>query len=389
MHVRPAVLALAIAAPAVVVTYAKSSSDVPAAPTITIHPATYGMRVAPVALQSAGVMHFGPDGVLFVADSRNAAIYAIDVADQTRDTSTSGLRLRDVDAHIATALGTTKDQIRIRDMAVHPASQAVYFAIAKGMGEGATPVLVRVAKGPGNPVTVVSLDNIRHSRAAIPDAAAPEERNQWGQSKRQLSVTDLALSDGELYVAGLSNARFASSLRRIPYPFREGIETSAVEIYHTAHDKWETASPIETLLPITLAGQPSVLAAYSCSPLAVFSRAALRNEKHIKGKTVAELGGGNRPFDMTRYVNAKGKEYILIANSDRTLMRVDPSEVASAAEMKTPVTQAWQPAGVGYLPVAEVGVMQLDLLNKNHVLILKRDTESGSIELQTLDLKWL
>ena len=41
--------------------------------------------------------------------------------------------------------------------------------------------------------------------------------------------------------------------------------------------------------------------------------------------------------------------------------------------MTTSVKQAWQPAGVGYLPVAIVGVLQLDNYNANNVVMLKRD----------------
>src|SRR5918999_1801105 len=60
------------------------TSNLTAAPTAA---ATYGMRVAPIQLQSAGVMHFAADGILFLADSRAGAVYAIAVAEQHRDTS--------------------------------------------------------------------------------------------------------------------------------------------------------------------------------------------------------------------------------------------------------------------------------------------------------------
>jgi hypothetical protein len=92
---------------------------------------------------------------------------------------------------------------------------------------------------------------------------------------------------------------------------------------------------------------------------------------------------------MIRYTNAKGKEYILVANSNRTLTRLDPVELAAANAMTSSVTQAWQPAGVGYLPVAVVGVLQLDNFNANNVVMLKRDIESGSLDVVSETMRWL
>src|SRR5687768_10450664 len=88
-------------------------------------PGTAGMHVGAIQLQSAGVMHFSGDGTLFLADPRGAAVYAIDVADSHRDTSRTGVRIDDVDVKIASALGTTRDQIRIVDMVAHPTSQSL------------------------------------------------------------------------------------------------------------------------------------------------------------------------------------------------------------------------------------------------------------------------
>ena len=351
-------------------------------------PNAAGMRFGAVQLQSAGVMHFADDGTLFLADPRGAAIYAIDVADAGRDTSRTGVRIDDVDGKISAALGTTRDQIRIVDMAAHPKSQTLYFSLTRGRGNDAVPVLVSVTKVEET-VTVLPLENIRHSRADIPNAPSMEKKTPWGASQRSFSVTDIALVDGEVYVAGLGNEEFASTLRRLPYPFAGKGSATTVEMYHTSHDKYETASPIESFVPITLAGTPSLVAGYGCSPIVTVSREALADKKHIRGKTVAELGGGNRPFDMVRYTNGKGKEYILIANSNRTLTRMDPVEIAAAKGMTTSVKQAWEPAGVGYLPVAVVGVLQLDNYNAGNVVMLQRNIETGSLNVVSQNLNWL
>jgi hypothetical protein len=350
--------------------------------------ASYGMRVAAIQLQSAGVMHFAPDGILFLADSRAGAVYAIDVAEQHRDTSATLVRIDDVDQKIAAALGTTRDQIRVHDMVAHPLSQSLYFSLTRGRGDAAVPVVVSVTKV-DEKVTVLPLENIRHARAALDDAPALDKKTPWGASQRTMTITDLALVDGEVYVAGLSNEEFASALRRLPYPFGRAPARTTVEIYHTSHDRWETAAPIESFLPIALDGKPSLLAGYGCSPIVVFNRVDFASKRHLRGKTVSELGGGNRPFDMIRYVNPAGKEYVLVANSDRTLMRLDPAAIAAAPEMTTSVKQAYEPAGVGYLPVASFGVLQLDNYNRAGVVLLQRDREDGGLDVVSRNFRWL
>lgn len=368
------------------------SDAAPVPATVDPAPDARGMRVAPVTLKSAGVMSFTADGTLLLADPSAATVYAIDVADAGHDTSVSGVRVDDVDGKIAAALGTTRDELRVVDMVAHPKSQTLYFSLTRGRGDAAVPLLVSVTKVEET-VTVLPLESIRHASAQLGDAPAPDAKTPWGQPKRTLSITDLALVDNEVYVAGLSNEEFSSTLRRLPYPFvaNEGKKAAAttVEIYHTSHDKYETASPIESFLPITLAGRPSLLAGYGCSPIATFTRSELAGARHLRGKTIAELGGGNRPFDMIAYKNADGRDFVLIANSDRTLTRFDVSEVAAAPALQTPVKQAYQPAGVEYLPIASFGVVQLDDYNAGHVVVLKRNRDSGALEVASLQKKWM
>lgn len=350
--------------------------------------AASAMHMGAVALQSAGVMSFSQDGTLFLADPAGSAIYAIDVADKFRDDTKTGVKIDNVDVKIAAALGTTRDDIHIVDMVAHPISQTLYFSLTRGKGNSAVPLLVSVTKA-DEKVTLLPLDNIRHARGEIPNPPGADQKTSWGAPRRSFAVTDIALVDNELYVAGLGNEEFASTLRRIPYPFSGKAASTTVEMYHTSHNRYETASPIETFVPITLAGQPSLVAGYGCSPIVTVPRSELGDHKHVRGKTVAELGGGNRPFDMVRYTNSKGKEYILIANSNRTLTRMDPEAIATAKGMTTSVEQAWEPAGVSYLPVAIVGVLQLDNYNANNLVMLKRDIENGSLDVASLQLSWL
>jgi len=347
---------------------------------------TYSMRLAPLQLRSIGVMTFGSDGILYVADSRAGALYAVDLGDAERDTSGTGITVKCVDAQIASVLGTSKDDIRIHDMVANPLSQTVYFSVTRGRGDLAVPMLVRLTKR-DKQFSVVSLDMIRHARLELPDAASRDTTMPWEGFPRSFTMTHLAVGNGELYVAGLSNEEFKSTLRRVKLPFGQGAVTTKVEIFHTSHNRFETASPIESLLPVTLGGRSLVLASYTCSPLVVFDRDALSGSGVVRGKTVAELGGGNRPFDMIAYKSPKdGKQYMMIANSHRTLMRFNLADIAAAPGMTTAVTQAYQPGGVSYLPVASYGVLELDNYTAHNVIVLDRNPADGSLDLETVGL---
>ena len=358
------------------------------APPSPDEPDALGMRVAALELQSAGAMAFGPDGTLFLADSRAGQLHAVAVADPgTSALPANRVLADDLDRKVAEALGTTRDQVRFRDMAVHPQSRNIYFTVARA-GEDDVETAVALVRVSGrSAVEVLDLTRIRHSSIALPAAPSRDAKTPWGQPQWVLSVTDLSFVDGQLWVAGLSNEQFASALRRVPFPFAAA-ELTTVEIYHTSHDKYETASPITAFLPLTLEGRPIILAGYGCSPIATFSRAELAKGGHVRGRTVAELGGGSRPVDMIRFEH-EGKERIIIANSDRTLMRIDPADIAAAPAMTTPVGQAYEPAGVKYLPVASAGIMQLDDFTAESVVVLQRDLESGAVHLMAMQKRWL
>ena len=276
----------------------------------------YGLEPGTPELQSTGPITFGPDGILFVADSQQAAIFAI----ATDDTAAPGgpISIDGVDARLAAFLGCARADLTIRDLAVHPTSEAVYFSVTRGTGESAMPVLLRLAAD--GAVSEVALEGVPFSRATLQDApAADDERTEVRvladddhgsdvyesasgfrlqldkEPLRTVTVTDMAYTDGTLLVAGASNEEFASTLRRIPFPFRDAGSTTGLEIFHVSHGKWETHSPIRTFVPF---GDQSVLASYTCTPVVHFSLSDLQAGARATGRTVAELGSMNTPVDM-------------------------------------------------------------------------------------------
>jgi hypothetical protein len=342
---------------------------------------TAGMTEGKVALKSAGPITFGPDGILFIADTKSAAIVAIATGD-TKAGAGKAVKVDGINTKVAALLGTAADQILIADLAVNPASQTPYLAVTRGRGAGATPVLVRV-KGDGS-LEVVSLDKVKHARAELPDA--PVEGVQGDGKKqsnpRQESITDLAFLEDRVLVAGLSNEEFSSTLRAIPFPFQKIANGTSVEIYHGAHGKFETRSPIRTFVPFMVGKEPQLLAAYTCTPLVQFPISELKPGAKIKGKTIAELGNRNRPLDMIVY-KKDGKDWLLLANSARGVMKITTDDMVNAESITTPVPGI---KGTKYETIeAWKGVEQLDKLDANNALVIRKG-EGDALNLESLPL---
>ena len=108
-------------------------------------------------------------------------------------------------------------------------------------------------------------------------------------------------------MAGLSNEEFASNLRALEYPFKDAGKGAAVEIFHGAHGRLETRSPVRTFAAFNIGDEPYVLAAYTCTPLVKFPLKDLAPGTKVTGTTIAELGNRNRPLDMIVYEKEEEK----------------------------------------------------------------------------------
>jgi hypothetical protein len=341
-----------------------------------------GMKQGKAEFKSMGPLAFGPDGILFVADTKSAAITAIATDDSAAKSGAKELKVEGINQKLAALLGTTADQVLIDDMAVNPASRNVYLAVSRGRGPDAAPVLVRV-KGDGQP-ELVSLDSVKFSRAELPDAPVDGVVGQGNRQSnpRRESITDVAFLEDRVLIAGLSNEEFASTLRAIPFPFKTVANGTSVEIYHGAHGKFETRSPIRTFVPFKVGNEPHLLAAYTCTPLVQFPLSELKPGAKIKGKTIAELGNRNRPLDMIVYQKG-GKDYLLLANSSRGIMKINTDSIEKAESITDKVDDK---KGVGYETIeAWKGIDQLDRLDAQHAVVLRRG-EAGSLNLESLPL---
>lgn len=323
--------------------------------------------------KSAGPLAFGPKGVVFLADSQGAAIFAVDTADTQADSAGGSLKVEGIDEKVAALLGTTTKGIVITDLAVNPASGKAYLTVSRGKGPDAAPVLVRVDRA-GKP-EIVSLEGVAFAKASLPNPPTKE------RAKNE-SITDLAFVDGRVFIAGLSNEEFASRLLSVPFPFADASKGTSVEIYHGAHGKFETGSPVRTFASYQVKGEPYLLAAYTCTPLVKLPVAQLKPGAHVKGTTIAELGNHNKPLDLLVY-QKDGKDFLLLTNSSRGVMKIPTDKVETQEGITKKVAET---DGIAYEKIENLkGVTQLDGLDKDHALILVQ-TPSGAQNLETIAL---
>jgi len=345
---------------------------------------TADMKQGNPELKSAGQLAFGPEGILFVADTKAAAIVAIATGDTASASNAKPLKIEGINQKIAGLLGTTADQITIHDMAVNPLSQSTYLAVSRGRGPDAAPVLVRVKAG--GQVEMVAFDKMSFSRADLPDAPVDGVVGEGNRQSnpRQESITDIAFLEDRVLIAGLSNEEFASTLRAIPFPFKKVANGTSVEIYHGAHGRFETRSPVRTFVPFNIGNEPHLLAAYTCTPLVSIPMSDLKPGAKVKGKTIAELGNRNRPLDMIVY-KKDGKDFLLMANSSRGVMKISTDHIEKAEGITDPVKDGAK-KGLTYETVESwKDIDQLDRLDSEHAVVLRR-AEGGSLNLETLHL---
>ena len=325
-------------------------------------------------IKSISTLAFGPEGILFIGDPQAAAIFAVDTGDTKASDAKGALTLPNVNEKVASLLGIESKQLRFNDLAVNPASTNAYLAVMRGSGKEATPVLLRVDRGTSK-ISEVALKDVKFARVALPNAK---------NTQRQEAITCMAYLKGKLYVAGLSNEEFASTLRAIPFPFTEANKGAGIEIYHGAHGKFETRSPVRTFTPFEIKGETHLLAAYTCTPLVKIPVSELKPGARVKGTTVAELGNRNNPLDMVVYEKG-GKTFLLVANSARGVMKVT-TEGIDAIEAITKPVRGGGTAGLTYDKISDLkGVEQLAKLDDTHALILVRG-EGGALKLDTIAL---
>jgi hypothetical protein len=330
------------------------------------------LPVGKVPLTSAGPLAFGPDGILFVADSAGAQIVAIDTKD-TKPASKASINVEGVDAKIAALVGVPADQIVINDVVVNPISRNAYVSASRGKGPDAAPLIARV-ETTGN-VNMLSLDSAPNQEVSLVDAPQPNANAR--QNQRMQTITDMNYVNGNLMVAGLSNEEWSSALRSIPFPFKSAEKGATLQIWHSSHGRYETQSPIRTFVPYSISGQQYVLAAYTCTPLVKIPVSELKPGAQVKGAEIADLGAGNQPLDMVPY-KKDGHDYILIANTSFGVVKLKADKIETYPTISEP--QRTDVAGVPYDKVSGLeNVQHITALDSSNVLVMTGHPGSGPV----------
>ncbi len=358
-----------------------------AATILAVNPATaadhYGLEPQPLKLASAGPLAFGPDGILFVGDPQAATVHAIDTKayrpSAAVDPQQAKYEIADVRAALAKTAGGEAADINVVDMAIDHEAGTLLLSITVGD----QPALASV--NTDGEAKLINLDKVLAASRTLADA--PEDKvtgeGRRASNKRLESITDLAYADGAVLVSGLGGDSPLSTVREIPFPFRDEASSANIEIYHAAHGRSEDYAAIRAFIPINIDGKPSLLAGFTCTPLVRFSLDSLQAGAKVRGTTVAELGNRNRPLDMIIY-DRDGKTFMLVTNTARGVMKIDTANVANQEELTEPV----RGGGTAGLPFEQVdsltGVVQLAKLGDAHGVIM---TESdGKLALSTIEL---
>ncbi len=335
-------------------------------------------------VRSVGAMTFVDADTIAIADWRGGEIHALRLPPPAIVTP-KPFNLRNVSAPIARALSTQADRLVFEDLAFRPGAELAYITVS--ISGGATPKPALVSIDADGKVGVVDLRRTPHTSVAITNPPAVDKRLWRDVPAASITVTDMVFRDGKLYVAGLSNASFASTLRIYDFPFSGAASTTSVEMYHAVHNEIETRAPIRKMAIVDLNGEPTLVAAYTCTPLVTIPLKDLKDGAHVTGKTIAELGWGSAPVDMVTFDIGQGP-MVLLVNSHKSADLIPVSDIANAAGrpgLNTPIKWPSEPLlGLKSTSIPISGIAQLGTQNKDFLGALRRHDASGAMELVSI-----
>ncbi len=336
-----------------------------------------------VDINSISRLAAGPENVLFVADWKGARVHAITLPGAAQKPAGTTFNILDLDSVLSKQVGGAK--VTIEDMVVRPGTAEAYIGVSYGAAK--TPALIVVTSD--QRARRVNLKAAKSTSIALRDAPTSNYKFWREMPERSFTVTDMKWRDGELFIAGLSNQDFASTLRRVHYPFDSKQSVTSVEIYHTGHNLIETRAPIRAMSFATWGGKPYLVAAYTCTPIVIIPLEDLKDGAHIRGKTIGELGYGNTPADMISFSKTeqgKTEDFLLLVNFERgaDVIPVSQVEAASGRPGMDKVVPFGQIAGLDVTSAPLAGAMRVDNLDEKSFIIVRRQLEKDALQLVTI-----
>ncbi|MEM9192413.1 MAG: hypothetical protein AAGF12_24785 [Myxococcota bacterium] len=341
-------------------------------------------------VRSISAMVLAPDGRLVVADWRSGLLHVLELPDTPSNDAPRRYNIRDLDIQLGTLVGVRPESVRVSAL-VHQADlHRVVLAVTAPQSAAKTVHLV-VGDADGS-FRSFDPSALRISSIGIEDL--PPDVRIWDRFEtRSFTVTDMMFYEGSLLLTGLANSSFVSTFRRVHYPFR-GTTVAAgtsLEMFHPIHDQLETRAPIRAFTVIDVEGEPTLLGAYTCTPLVTVPLAELRAEARVRAKTVAELGFAGTPlavipFDLER--DGQTSSWVLVANSSKTadLLRLeDVRENARGPGLSKMVHAPFEvQAGIRSLAMPITGVQRLVDQDARCFLALRRAVDSSRLELVSI-----
>jgi hypothetical protein len=350
---------------------AARAADKPLAKTVTGDPAP----------KSIDVLSFGPQGILLIGDGRGGNIFAVQTADTQPDAKGNALtKIENIDAKLAARIGTTAKNVEVLDLAVNPASGKAYLALRKQ--DDKTYLILTVDQA--GKIDEFQLKHVTYARLPLP-AEVDATANR---------ITDVAWAGDRVIAAARANDTFASKIffAKTPLSHDEAGAVASAETYHFSHGRWETKAPMSVLIPYQEDGKMYIVGAFSCTPVVKYPVEALEPGAKVKGISMIELGSGNRPLDMFmyekdgkasvmtntfRFFHAKkpfGPSPYWTARFDRDLL-ADKDHVNEKAIHRIDNNYKSITDRIEQVEPFN-GVVQMDLLDSKHALVL-RETDKG------------
>lgn len=338
-------------------------------------------------IRSADVLEAGPPGVVFVGDSLMGTVHAVEVP-RAEQKATGAFNISDVQGLMAQSLKVEPGALRIRDLAFVRESGVAVLAVNEHRSKADVPRLALIDAA--GAISWIDLRSVEAPSLRLNDQP-DSDLEFWGElPARAFTITDIEWHDGEIFVAGLSNAEFSSTVRRATFPFTEVSSASSISMYHAVHNQIESRSPIESLEVVSLGGEPHLLATYVCTPLVTVPLADLRDGAQVRGKTIAELGWGNTPIDLVpldvSFGDFEERQYLL-TNEQRHAMLIAHSDLEAHQRMEgisSPVPfPTASHAGVPVLQVPLGHVSHVADQSAEFLLALTHHKRSGRVELSS------
>ncbi len=354
-------------------------------------------------IKFAGALEFADDGTLFVGDNYNGAIYAFEMPAGDAVSKVAPVSIVDIDTKISSLLGVTPSAIEINDMAVHPVSHEIYISLSRIGNFVSAPAVAKIAQG--NAIELLDLASFSVTKQELvhyPDQEttfqvrsmgpqpSPRDRSKGEMKLSSLAIMDMVYHEGELFVSGVAHDNFLSTLRRITYPFNGSQGVTNVDMYHIAHDQYETRAPIRAMSIQQIDGKAQLIGAYTCSPLVMVPLEEIVDGAKISAKTIADIGNG-QPLDMIPF-QLNGQDLLFLTNDSRSPQVIPVrglynAQVVTHEDFERGPKLDLHPL-MPYGPVGKTvmfdGVsLHMDLLSDDLFVSLTRDVYTGKLNLDS------